>query len=87
MLNCINSNHLYPALQDILLVVGPYGDWVNFDLSEQVKLVQEVDGRPASFRNTLLLLPVLQISAGQQQTQEQDEKQEQSYIALQEGHI
>ena len=26
-------------------MVGPYGDWVNFDLSESVRLVQEVDGK------------------------------------------
>lgn len=31
-------------LQDILLVVGPYGDWVNFDLDQKVQLVQEIDG-------------------------------------------
>lgn len=32
------------CLQDLLLLVGPYGDWVKLDLEQPVALVQEVDG-------------------------------------------
>lgn len=30
--------------QDILLMVGPYGDWVKYNLDEKVELVTEIDG-------------------------------------------
>ena len=32
------------CMQDVMLLVGPYGDWVKYDLEEQVILIQEVDG-------------------------------------------
>ena len=31
-------------MQDILLMVGPYGDWVKYNLDEKVELVTEIDG-------------------------------------------
>ena len=31
-------------MQDILLMVGPYGDWVKYNLDESVELVTEIDG-------------------------------------------
>ena len=31
-------------MQDILLMVGPYGDWVKYSLDERVELVTEIDG-------------------------------------------
>jgi hypothetical protein len=31
-------------VQDILLMVGPYGDWVKYSLDESVELVTEIDG-------------------------------------------
>ena len=31
-------------VQDILLMVGPYGDWVKYNLDEKVELVTEIDG-------------------------------------------
>ena len=32
------------VVQDILLMVGPYGDWVKYNLDEKVELVTEIDG-------------------------------------------
>lgn len=31
-------------IQDILLMVGPYGDWIKHDLEERTVLVSECDG-------------------------------------------
>ena len=45
-LNCNHCNHYesWTAVQDILLMVGPYGDWVKYNLDESVELVTEIDG-------------------------------------------
>ena len=49
-------------LQDLLLLVGPHGDWVNLSLDEEVVLVQEVDGtsppQPLCSRSTVAELVV-----------------------------
>lgn len=35
---------LWMTLQDILLMVGPYGDWVKYNIEDHTVLVSECDG-------------------------------------------
>jgi len=45
-------------VQDILLMVGPYGDWVKYNLDENVELVTEIDGVLISFTVPIKCSPV-----------------------------
>lgn len=42
--HCTMSHQMRLSMQDILLMVGPYGDWVKYSLDERVELVTEIDG-------------------------------------------
>ena len=47
--HCTMSHQVRLSMQDILLMVGPYGDWVKYSLDESVELVTEIDGvRPSA---------------------------------------
>ena len=42
--SCAFSDEHVADMQDILLMVGPYGDWIKHDLEERTVLVCECDG-------------------------------------------
>jgi hypothetical protein len=44
----------FVTLQDILLMVGPYGDWVKYSLEEPVHLVTECDGVRTRLTNVFI---------------------------------
>ena len=44
MIGCAVDREISSLVQDILLMVGPYGDWVKYNLDENVELVTEIDG-------------------------------------------